>query len=122
MEFANLFKDLNVGDIWNCTKNVVCFKQDQTVSHCLKVSFELHMLLIQVKVLETEGIISAPVMNETGKIIGIVDTLDMVLFVIGLFPKDVVPQHITEAQLQDVLDTGKKFEKTPIGDVLRRTL
>jgi len=68
--------------------------------------------------LQRENILSAPVINSNNQIIGIVDTLDIALFVIGLFPKDVPLSNLDEKELRVVLDTGLKFEQTPISSVL----
>lgn len=49
--------------------------------------------------------------------IGIVDVLDIVLFVIGLFPKEISLDNLSEEDVKKVIETGEKFEKALIGDV-----
>jgi len=71
-----------------------------------------------LKKLEEFEVISAPIVNEKKNIIGVVDVLDIVLFILGLFPKDVPIENLNEQELRKVLSTGSKFENLPISQVL----
>jgi Mg/Co/Ni transporter MgtE len=68
--------------------------------------------------LEAEGLQSVPVFDESNKFIGFLDVSDVVLFVIGLFPKDIALDKISEADFSSVLDSGSKFTKTEVGDLI----
>jgi CBS-domain-containing membrane protein len=56
--------------------------------------------------------------NSNRQIIGIIDTLDVALFVISLFPSDIPLENLEEKDLKVVLQTGSKFEETPISTIL----
>jgi len=83
--------------------------------HAFPLSITVSEFLNQ---LETENILSAPIMNENQNVVGIVDVLDIVLFVIGLFPKNMPLDNLDENELRTIMATGGKFDSTPISHVL----
>jgi hypothetical protein len=46
---------------------------------------------------------------------------DIVLFLIGLFPKGITPESVTKREFDAVLETGARFDCAPIGDVMAFT-
>ena len=68
--------------------------------------------------MESEGLQSAPVFDESNKFLGFLDVSDVVLFVIGLFPKDIQLEKISETDFASVLESGSKFTKTEVGDLV----
>jgi len=60
--------------------------------------------------------------NEKNHIVGIVDVLDIALFVIGLFPKDIPVENLNASELRKVMETGSHFEQTEIATVLELSL
>jgi CBS domain-containing protein len=101
-----IFKDALVRNLFPFVKSVVSLRNTDTVSDCIWR-------------LTKEQIISAPVFNEQGKIVGIVDVLDFCLFAIGLFPKEVNLESLTEEQVEQVVAVGQKFQTSPVEDVLQ---
>mmetsp|Transcript_5269 Transcript_5269/g.7394 ORF Transcript_5269/g.7394 Transcript_5269/m.7394 type:complete len:337 (-) Transcript_5269:43-1053(-) len=101
-----IYKDTLVRHIFPSVKSVVSLRNTDTVSDCLWR-------------LTKEQLISAPVFDEKGKIIGIVDVLDFCLFAIGMFPKEVNLENLTEEQVEQVVSVGQKFQNSPVEDVLQ---
>lgn len=100
-----LFEGLSVGDLFPETKEIVTFDLNTTVSKFLDK-------------LETKGILSAPIVDNKNNIVGILDILDIALFVVGLYPKDLPTDNLSEDELRKVLATGGKFESTLLSSVL----
>jgi CBS domain-containing protein len=67
--------------------------------------------------LDAANILSAPVINDKNEIMGIVDVLDIVLFVIGSFPKDIRLENLDEKELRKVMKTGSEFDQAEISTV-----
>lgn len=80
-----------------------------------KFVISLHYLLL--KELEKQWFLSAPIIDGNLRPIGIVDVLDIALFVTSLFPATTALEKITSIQIQEA---GKKFDATPICEVLGR--
>eukprot|EP01118_Nematostelium_gracile_P011746 TRINITY_DN421_c0_g1_i1.p1 TRINITY_DN421_c0_g1~~TRINITY_DN421_c0_g1_i1.p1 ORF type:complete len:327 (+),score=67.36 TRINITY_DN421_c0_g1_i1:43-1023(+) len=105
MNLQSLFSGLKVGDLFPQKKEIISFP------HTTKVSEFLTKL-------ESASILSAPILDDDQKTIGIVDVLDIVLFIIGLFPKEVPWDNLDENELRKVLQSGSQFDNTPISELL----
>lgn len=118
MNFLGLFQDLTVGDLWPRSRNLVHFTKSAKVTDVLKVKEDYqHSELKIFKVLESEGILSAPVLDE-GKFVGFIDMADIVLFVIGLFPKDIDLTTLSETDFTEVVLSGHRFTQAIASDVM----
>jgi CBS domain-containing protein len=73
-----------------------------------------------LKVLESQRLLSAPVLDEkTGEILGIVDTQSILLFILGIYPKEINRiEELTSEAFSTIIKTGKRFEQSPISHVI----
>ena len=69
--------------------------------------------------MELESIISAPIFKN-GKFVGFIDVSDIALFLIGLFPKDVNFENMSEGDWVEVTQRGNLFQECTADDVLGR--
>jgi len=106
MDLEALFEGLTVGDLFPYKRDILTFSSEVTVAKFLTK-------------LDEYGILSAPILNSDLEIIGICDMLDIVLFIIDLFPKNLPLENLNENELRKVMSTGGKFENTTIREVLQ---
>lgn len=75
------------------------------------------------KILEKKTILSAPVLDSNNKLIGIVDTQQILTFLLGIYPKSIESiQTLTGEGFNEIIQKGKVFSNTPIKEVIGTTI
>jgi CBS domain-containing protein len=90
--------------VWK-SGNAVTVRQDERVTRAF---FKL----------VTEGFLSAPVLDDRGRYVGIVDLLDLVAFTVELF--DEAKLQPTEDQWKQFIEKEKVFWEAKVGDVIKK--
>jgi 5'-AMP-activated protein kinase, regulatory gamma subunit len=107
-DFVAGLRKLTVGQVWPRPKqHIVHVKASDTVGHALSV-------------LQDAGVLSVPVFEPDNTILGVLDTLDIALAVVGLAPKDAKWESLWDDAdaLAAMFDAGEKFETTLVSTVL----
>jgi len=102
----DFWKNITIGDIWPFGRKIICFQGDDSVADCLRI-------------LEKKTILSAPVLDSNNKLIGIVDTQQILTFLLGIYPKSIESiQTLTGEGFNEIIQKGKVFSNTPIKEVI----
>lgn len=126
----DFWKNITIGDIWPFGRKIICFQGDDSVADCLRVrnfffSFSnfYSSKKKKPKILEKKTILSAPVLDSNNKLIGIVDTQQILTFLLGIYPKSIESiQTLTGEGFNEIIQKGKVFSNTPIKEVIGTTI
>jgi len=100
-----LFKDLTVRDIWPRGRELLLLKENEKVGDCLEK-------------LDALQILSAPVLNSSGDLIGVIDVLDILYFVIEMFPKDIPLADLSPEDMKKVVESGSRFHNSTLKELI----